>query len=266
MDQWLQLLIRGWLGDDLDVTPLTGGMNARVWAVTTSTGERFALKVHDRSLLPGLEIAKYLGTHGIRAGEPLQVVERGQAVAALLRWVPGQHVAWEQGDVIGRTLARVHGALANATVPETISRWPWTWLDLQVVADASMRESAERAVDAAIELANRTPHGLLHGDPAPEAFIDDNGEIGLIDWGSAFFGPLLYDVASAVMYSDRRVARAYGDVDDGELERFLAYRAVVQLWYFADRIVRGDVTGSTAAENQKGYDNAVMMLQRLVAS
>lgn len=266
MDHWLQLLIREWLGDELEVSPLTGGMNAHVWAVATSDGERFALKVHDRSLIPGLELATHLAKHGIRAGEPLQLVERNEAVAALLRWVPGQPVSWERGNVIGRTLARVHGTLAGAPVPEAISRWPWAWLDLEVLADQSVREPAERAVAAAVELAARTPHGLLHGDPAPEAFIDDNGEIGLIDWGSAFFGPLLYDVASAVMYADRQVARAYGDVDDGELETFLAYRAVVQLWYFADRIARGDLTGSSVADNQQGYDNGVLMLRRLSAS
>lgn len=43
---------------------------------------------------------------------------------------------------------------------------------------------------------------VLHTDPAPEAFVrdDDTGVTGLIDWTSAGRGPVLYDVASAVMY------------------------------------------------------------------
>ena len=43
-------------------------------------------------------------------------------------------------------------------------------------------------------------YGLCHGDPAPEAFLRSEHGVGLIDWGSVVDGPLLYDVASAVMY------------------------------------------------------------------
>ena len=44
--------------------------------------------------------------------------------------------------------------------------------------------------------------GLLHGDPAPEAFRLDHktGRVGLIDWTATTRGPLLCDVASTVMY------------------------------------------------------------------
>jgi homoserine kinase type II len=238
-------------------------MNARVWSLTTPAGERFALKVHDRSLLPGLEVATHLAAQGIRSGEPLHVVEDGDEVAALLRWVPGRALSWEEGDLIGSTLARVHQALADAPPPPTVPRWPWAWLDLNALTDESVRAVADRTVEAAVELAERTPHGLLHGDPAPEAFIDDNGDVGLIDWGSVLLGPLIYDVASAVMYSDRSVARAYGEIRADELERFLAFRAVVQVWYFADRIIRDDLTGSSTADNQAGYDNGIALLRRL---
>ena len=44
--------------------------------------------------------------------------------------------------------------------------------------------------------------GLLHLDPAPEAFRHDpvSRQVGLIDWATAQVGPLMYDLASAVMY------------------------------------------------------------------
>lgn len=44
--------------------------------------------------------------------------------------------------------------------------------------------------------------GLLHTDPAPDAFRWNPARAvcGLIDWSVATAGPLLYDLASAVMY------------------------------------------------------------------
>jgi homoserine kinase type II len=42
----------------------------------------------------------------------------------------------------------------------------------------------------------------LHTDPAPEAFLfhAESASCGLIDWDTGLVGPLMYDVASAVMY------------------------------------------------------------------
>ena len=61
------------------------------------------------------------------------------------------------------------------------------------------------AVDALAALQRQAPgwqEGLLHADPAPGAFRYDSatGGCGIIDWSSALHGPLLYDLASAVMY------------------------------------------------------------------
>jgi len=52
--------------------------------------------------------------------------------------------------------------------------------------------------------------GLLHADPAPEHFRLDpsSGRCGLIDWSVALEGPLLYDLASAVMYVGARTTAA----------------------------------------------------------
>jgi Ser/Thr protein kinase RdoA (MazF antagonist) len=42
--------------------------------------------------------------------------------------------------------------------------------------------------------------GLLHADPAASAFrLDGQGRVGVIDWGQVIWGPLLYDVGSAVV-------------------------------------------------------------------
>ena len=64
--------------------------------------------------------------------------------------------------------------------------------------------------------------GLLHADPAPEAFRLDpaTGQCAVIDWSYALDGPLLDDLASAVMYvggpgQAQELIRA--DLDEGTL-------------------------------------------------
>ena len=74
-----------------------------------------------------------------------------------------------------------------------------------------IRPAVTAAVDELAALQRRElgwVQGLLHADPAPEAFRYDaaSGVCGIIDWSSAHYGPLLYDLASAVMYWADRTA------------------------------------------------------------
>ena len=61
------------------------------------------------------------------------------------------------------------------------------------------------AVTATIRLTvtDRLTYGVLHGDPAPEIFVVDpaTGRTGLLDCGASGTGPLIYDVAAAVVYA-----------------------------------------------------------------
>lgn len=78
---------------------------------------------------------------------------------------------------------------------------------------------------------------------------------GLIDWDTGVVGPLMYDVASAVMYlggPDWSMAFigayiAEGSLTAGEvnraLEPMLRMRWAVQADYFARRIASNDLTG-----------------------
>jgi Ser/Thr protein kinase RdoA (MazF antagonist) len=115
------------------------------------------------------------------------------------------------------------------------------------------------------------PRGLLHADPAPEAFRYDaaTGRCGVIDWSSAHHGPLLYDLASAVMYlggPSRAAAMtaAYLSADPltagagaDDLPVMLRFRWAVQADYFAWRISTGDLTGIAGPEeNEKGLEDA----------
>jgi homoserine kinase type II len=133
-------------------------------------------------------------------------------------------------------------------------------------------------VDALTALKNRErawPQGLLHADPAPEAFRLDlaSAQCGIIDWSSARYGPLLYDLASAVMYlggptrasamTDTYQAAALltgREIAEG-LPVMLRFRWAVQADYFAWRITVNDLTGITGPEeNEKGLEDARLAL------
>ena len=113
--------------------------------------------------------------------------------------------------------------------------------------------------------------GLLHSDQAPEHFRLDpsSGRCGVIDWSIALEGPLLYDLASAVMYVGGQdhagpLIEAYlrhrvvpSAETDRALPALLRFRWAVQADYFARRIANHDLTGITGpADNEKGLEDA----------
>jgi homoserine kinase type II len=191
---------------------------------------------------------------------------------ALLSWVGGSPLDVADQRLIGSTLARVHAILAGASI-DGVAHFHW----VDPGADhLSLRPWIRPAVAAAVAALDQlTPaslsRGLLHTDPAPDAFRWDatSGACGLIDWSTAMHGPLLYDLASAVMYvggPDQAavLVDAYleaGVIAPAEVERALAtmlrFRWAVQADYFARRIVTGDLTGIAGpAENEKGLEDA----------
>ena len=152
--------------------------------------------------------------------------------------------------------------------------WGADWLDLRdwirpAVSDAL---TAVRRLDP-----TSLTTGLLHLDPAPEAFRYDpvSRQVGLIDWATAQVGPLMYDLASAVMYVGgparaEGLIAAYlenGPLDRAEVERavdtMLRYRWAVQAYYFAHRVAHEDLTGiADHAGNEKGLADARAALSR----
>lgn len=228
-----------------------------------------------------MAIARRLDQAGIAAGAPVPslggqlAVNIGDAWLALLTWVPGRaltgHDDTEQ-DLIGKTLATVHQALAGFEV-EGAERFHWVDPDADYLALRPWLRPAIKAALDALDTArpDRMTRGLLHADPAPEAFRLDSatGRCGVIDWSYAICGPLLYDLASAVMYAGgpdhaRTLIRAYlgGDMlGAAEVEHGLApmlrFRWAVQANYFAWRIAGNNLTGiSGPQENEKGLADA----------
>ena len=265
-----------------------GGMGSQTWFVDLGDRRWVAKAVAPAAgpqLAGGLAIAQRLDQAGLPAGAPVPaaggqlVVDAGAAWLALLTWVPGVPLTGRDSaeqEIIGGTLARVHRTLRDF---EVAGAERFHWVD-PAAGHLSLRPWLRPAVSAALDaLAAARPDamtwGLLHADPAPEAFRLDpaGGRCGVIDWSYALHGPLLYDLASAVMYvggpgQATALVRAYlgkGILGADEVEQGLApmlrFRWAVQANYFAWRITGNDLTGiSGPDENEKGLEDARQFL------
>src|SRR5262249_20080864 len=99
-------------------------------------------------------------------------------------------------------------------------------------------------------------YGVLHGDPTPDGFrLDaDSGRVALLDWDSAGTGPLVYDLACAVLsvggpaHADHLVERYLrhaprcGAEVSAALPTMLRFRYAVQADWYAARLAGGAAT------------------------
>jgi homoserine kinase type II len=224
----------------------------------------------------GLAAAEHLQAQGIDSGCPIRSIDGqlsvnlGQRCLAVLRHVPGRELDHRDGidqQWWGDRLGAAHLALAGFTHP---GMTPWHWIRPDAAhlgLQAWIRPSVLDAVRALekLQVTDRLTFGTLHGDPYYGAFLLDRetGRIGIIDWGSVVFGPLVYDLASAVMYAGGIETAeglldsysATGAVPPAEIEAalpvLLRFRWAVQADYFAARVV-----GDPSEENLAGLDHA----------
>lgn len=277
--------IRGAWGIELTgFTAHDRGMNSRTWVAgagdRTWVAKAVLADAHDR-FVSGLAIAAIVDAAGIPAGAPEPTRDGASWISvagltvALLPFVEGDPLVGhdpEEQRLIGSTLARVHSVLIGADAP---SAGHFHWLDPiaeHLDVEPWVRPAVVKAIGAYDDLAPRSlTWGYLHSDPAPEAFVFDRrtATCGVIDWDTGLFGPLMYDLASAVMYVGgpnhaSALLDAYsasGVVSREELGRSLApmlrLRWAIQADYFARRIAANDLTGiPDAAGNQIGLDDA----------
>jgi Ser/Thr protein kinase RdoA (MazF antagonist) len=288
--------VRGCLAEEWDLpaavlTRLDGGMGSRTWIVEDSS-RRWVLKAVapglGGNLAGGLAVARRLDQKGIPAGAP-EPTGTGDLTASvgshrvgLLAWVPGEPLTGAdeaERRLTGTTLGRVHRALAGEAVAATQR---FHWVD-PAAAHLSLRPWLRPAVAAAVAALERPglrawSTGLLHADPAPGAFRLDRvtGRCGVIDWSTALYGPLLYDLASAAMFLgglDRSAEMTEAYLATGVLSRaeteeglplMLRLRWAVQADYFARRITGNDLTGIAGPEdNEKGLEEARRALAAL---
>jgi Ser/Thr protein kinase RdoA (MazF antagonist) len=274
------LLQRFWGIRPADVTPLGGGMNSETWLVqhegSTFVAKRVPMAAVDE-LVAGCNVASALADGGFVTGRPVPTNDGSLVLTehglALLEYVPGRELDGETDEEqcwIASTLAGVHAAGSPARGPGSAT-FAADWLTPKLQGVEAHRWLA-RAIDAV--RAETDPltvtWSVLHTDPSPEAFIhnDSTGVTGLIDWAGAKRGPVLYDVASVVMYlggEDHATAflttyGACGPLDADELElldAFRRFRWAVQASSFAWRLALGDLTGlADRSGNEKGLDDA----------
>jgi Ser/Thr protein kinase RdoA (MazF antagonist) len=277
-------LARHWNLSDVEIAAHHGGMGSATWIVDHGD-ERWVAKavaLHaGRQFAGGLNLARQLERSGIRAGAAVQATDGSLAVnvgdgwLALLSWVPGEPLTGQGAAdkrLIGTTLARVHQALA---VSSTDGANQFHWVDLDA-SHLSLRPWLRPAIGTALDALDAADTaamtwGLLHADPAPDAFRHDpaTGLCGVIDWSYFLNGPRLYDLASAVMYvggteSGADLVDAYlrhSAMDAGEVQAglrpMLRFRWAVQANYFAWRIAENDLTGLRGPlDNEKYLEDA----------
>lgn len=261
--------------------PLGGGMNSAT-AVVDLADERAVLKwVRDAGALrAGCDAARRLAQHGLLTGdsftttmgELIHLTEDG--AVALLHFVAGDPLSpddpKDQQDM-ALTLAAVH-----ATEPTRRSGAFMSDLVAEMAHDVQpwVQQSINLVLTEYRDLPDLT-WGLLHADPESEAFLrQPDGRVALIDWSATAYGPVLYDVASALMYlGGRQNANPFWDTYvqhspapvaelTAHLSAFTRYRAAVQASYFSWRIGTQDRTGITHdGENWKGLRDAEQMLR-----
>lgn len=275
-----ELLATHWGLDAPHVTPLDGGMNSDTWLVEHQGSTYVAKHVPPTGvadLVAGCDVATALAEAGFVTGHPVPsrdgrivLAEHGLAV---LEHVPGRELAGEtdeEQEWIAGVLAGVHAASHPGTGPHTAT-FASDWISPQmpgVEAHPWLVAAIEAVRDETDPLT--LTWSVLHTDPAPEAFIhnDKTSVTGLIDWAGARRGPVLYDVASAVMYlggpqdasAFLSTYQAQGPLTAEEmqhLDAFRRFREAVQGAYFAGRLACNDLTGGIdRADNEKGLQDA----------
>jgi homoserine kinase type II len=266
-DDLLQLLLRDqWHLAPTEITVLSGGLMSRAWVVAAG-GDRYLARLVEaptRQMEAGLAAAEHLRGWGIAVGTPVRTLsgaltaETTGGALAVLSLVPGRPLAG--ADPVdqqwwGDRLGSIHRALQRFHHP---GLRPWKLLDPDAAhlgVEPWLRTAVAGAVTATTRLTvtDNLTYGVLHGDPAPEGFVVDpaTGRTGVLDCGASGTGPLIYDVAAAVVYAGGADASAEfldgylaaGPVHQDELDAvlpvLLRFRWAVQADWYARILTRG---------------------------
>ena len=162
----------------------------------------------------GLAAAECVDTSGVGAGGAIRAadgavtVTEGDGVVALLRLVPGRPLLPD--DPIdqqwwGGTLGSVHRTLRRFTHPDLVRfdaaavPHEGPHLALEPWLQPAIRDTA--ATLRRVMVTDQLTYGVLHGDPQPAHFRLDpgTGALGVGGWATAGVGPLLSDLAAAVL-------------------------------------------------------------------
>jgi Ser/Thr protein kinase RdoA (MazF antagonist) len=198
--------------------PVTG----QVWRLALEPGagpERVVAKwvpaARRARLLGGLAAAQHLSAPPCGAGVPTGVavpaadgaigVALHDGALVLLEEVPGR--ALHPADpvdqhLMGDVLGRVHRGLAGFHDPRLLrlGRLDSGLPHLRVLPGLADAVGEAAAALNRLTVSDQLTYGVVHGDPEPGAFRLDHGtgRLGLVGWGWAAIGLLLYDIAGVV--------------------------------------------------------------------
>jgi homoserine kinase type II len=255
------------------------------WRLTSGADRLLATltpAVHDAQLLAALTVAEHLASLGFPVAAPVRAADGafaavvGDRLLTVVHAVPGR--ALDPADPLdqqwwGDLLGTAHRSLADFRNPR-VRRLVWL---TPAGAHLSVAEWVAPAVVSAVTAAtrltvtDRLTYGVLHGDPAPEAFrIDpDTGRTGLVDWRAPAIGPLAYDLAVAVGYAGG--PGAAGELIDGYVaagpltrEEAEAAMPVLLRYWLAERMDRLARRIAGADTAHAGHDWAALDAARAV--
>jgi Ser/Thr protein kinase RdoA (MazF antagonist) len=217
-DEFLRSTLRDqWHLLPSELIELPATLMSRGWEFSADGGRHVARLTELSARQPleaGLAAAVHLRNLRIDAGIPVRTLGGALTVVtphgalAVLRRIPGRRL--DGRDPVdqqwwGERLGAVHRALQGFRHP---GLRPWQLLEPDAAhldAEPWLRAAVADAVAATTRLTvtDRLTYGVLHGDPAPEMFLLDHatGRSGLLYCGASGTGPLVYDVAAAVVYA-----------------------------------------------------------------
>ena len=294
--------VKAWLGGwelpaQLRVRRVAGGFTSHVWRLENSERTWLAKLAYQplRDVENGLRAAAIVARSSLNTGLPIltrdgeltRLVEypiRQFHALAVLRFVQGQPLDWRPRDslsIVGKTLGTIHRALLQDASLELQDQL-FTYL---VKDDAwgrhpELQPLLARAIDAVqtFEARQRVTYGPIYGDGLQVRIDPRDGTVGVIDWGTVSFGPLVFDLALAAEGARRAGHRdlkelwesylEVGPVRREEFEGLPYYEAL--MWarsakYFAYRVQNGVSLGdSRRGANERSFARARTALHRLV--
>lgn len=226
-------LIDTWpIGGPCDLTPVTNGVNSKIWRVTSPTGEYFLRQYRPGVDLPRvryeIEVLRQLDQQGLsfavavpvltRAGDRLHTADG--AVYTLVRAIPGSspdRQSTEHAAAVGEALGELVGGLAAvrpACKPPTVKTYgdlgsihPAVPDPLAVLSELPLDEEQQAKVARFLERVMAAtpgayatlPRQQIHGDPVYVNLLIEQGRIsGILDFEFTCHDLRSMDLASVV--------------------------------------------------------------------
>ena len=299
-DETLLTILKAWdLPEPLTIHQLEGGFTSEVWLVEAK-GERFIAKYayqSQRDFEGGLYAAELAEQCGITSGAPLRTKEgaisllvegpHGQSEPlAVLQFVAGEALQMSEPDaasLYGQLLGRMQRIFLDGFGERYIANLFDFLLeeDPAIAAQPGLVRLIHQSVEATrhYESQHTVTYGVIWGDRMEIVRQKQTSRVGVIDWGTIEYGPLLFDVALAVLWLFPEESAAYEEflraylveapISESELAGLNYYKALLwarQARYFAYRVAAHVMLGDANPDgNAESLARSRQELEQLLA-